>query len=356
MYKMKSCCCCFTLKTGTVILGCLGILFAVLSIIPPCLLLEDHGYYINEYIKKSRANQEDDIRDEEIPYLISFDRKIWASIIAYNVIFTLVSMLLITGVAAEKKVLLIPWMVVVVFSILIYINFGTALFFAMLAFAIGKDYLYTLVIVFPLIPSVYFWMTVYSTYHQMRAEEEAGLHQDDHHPVETTNSCRVTQNDDNGTQNTTQRVPQSLSNSSFTNVKDSIQRVMGGTPPPPYEAVALDIDKEEEAIAAGVDLRELTFTSVADCRPPGASSSAPVASTSSSQIVTVDICSSSSDQSPLSSPETPGTNNHHLGGSQRLLPQSEGDDEASTSAAPISLASTPTATNQEDNNNCEVAC
>ena len=43
--------------------------------------------------------------------------------------------------------------------------------------------------------------------------------------------------------------------------KLSVDRVFfhSGTPPPPYEAVARDIDKEEAAIAAGLDRSRLTF-------------------------------------------------------------------------------------------------
>ena len=40
---------------------------------------------------------------------------------------------------------------------------------------------------------------------------------------------------------------------------DSKLSVYPGTPPPPYEAVARDIDKEEAAIAAGLDRSRLTF-------------------------------------------------------------------------------------------------
>jgi hypothetical protein len=56
MPKMKLCCLCFSPKTGTVILGCVGILLSVLTLIPHCVLIENHEFYIREYVKNQRIN------------------------------------------------------------------------------------------------------------------------------------------------------------------------------------------------------------------------------------------------------------------------------------------------------------
>lgn len=50
----KSCCYCFTSKTGTVILGCFGIVFFVLALVPHCLILENHDYHVTQFIKEQR--------------------------------------------------------------------------------------------------------------------------------------------------------------------------------------------------------------------------------------------------------------------------------------------------------------
>ena len=55
MAKMKICCLCFSPKTGTVILGCLGILISILSLIPHCAMMENHEFYIREFVKQQRA-------------------------------------------------------------------------------------------------------------------------------------------------------------------------------------------------------------------------------------------------------------------------------------------------------------
>merc|ERR1712179_541152 len=63
----------------------------------------------------------------------------------------------------------------------------------------------------------------------------------------------------------------SISNSSFSSIKESLQAVIVGTPPPPYEAVASDIDKEEKAIKAGIDRSELFYAPIIaseETKPP----------------------------------------------------------------------------------------
>ena len=55
MTILKSFCFCFTPKTGSVVLGCLGIIFAVLMIVPPCLILDNHDFYFSEYIRQQKS-------------------------------------------------------------------------------------------------------------------------------------------------------------------------------------------------------------------------------------------------------------------------------------------------------------
>ena len=50
-----------------------------------------------------------DIRDEDIPAIKSFNRVTLATLVAYLVVFTFASILMLTGVAARKSFLLVPW-------------------------------------------------------------------------------------------------------------------------------------------------------------------------------------------------------------------------------------------------------
>jgi hypothetical protein len=55
MVLIKTTCFCFTPRTGTAVLGCFGILLAVLAMVPNVLLLQDHEFYVREFVKRQRA-------------------------------------------------------------------------------------------------------------------------------------------------------------------------------------------------------------------------------------------------------------------------------------------------------------
>lgn len=283
------------------VLGGLGIIMAVLMIVPPCLILESHEYYFNEYIREQKTYGGADIRDEDIPAIKSFNRVTLATLVAYLVVFTFASILMLTGVAARKSFLLVPWLIVC---------FLTLLFFLIMAisamFAIAN--LKALAVLFPagvpLAFGAYFWFAVYSTFVQLRNEETAKMVRAAVRPEGTnsTSSPEANPNSAASTVTTTAsasemedvdaikvanaatsgqprsstsghdarisggnsgaNIPASLSSSSFAQVKQGLKAAIGASPPPPYEAVASDIDKEEEALRAGmVERCELTLQS-----------------------------------------------------------------------------------------------
>merc|ERR1712001_223993 len=163
---------CITPRTGSVVLGGLGIIMAVLMIVPPCLILESHEYYFNEFIREQKTYGGVDIRDEDIPAIKSFNQVTLATFVAYLVMFTFASILMLAGVAGRKSFLLVPWLI---------ICFMTLLFFLILAisamFAIAS--IKALAVIFPagvpLAFGVYFWFAVYSTFVQLRSEETAKM-------------------------------------------------------------------------------------------------------------------------------------------------------------------------------------
>merc|ERR1711953_1572854 len=134
----------------------------------------------------------------------------------------------------------------------------------------------------PLGFGVYFWYTVYSVFMVLRSEETAKMVRSAIRPESSLNSTsagngnNLTSSSTVETEETTDlciaqpqqpqqppsqplqqplrpnSIPISQSTPSFAHVKETIQRAVGGTPPPPYEAVAVDIDKEEEALRAGI--------------------------------------------------------------------------------------------------------
>merc|ERR1711936_1157677 len=324
MAVLKVFCLCITPRTGSVVLGGLGIIMAVLMIVPPCLILESHEYYFNEFIREQKTYGGVDIRDEDIPAIKNFNKVTLATFVAYLVMFTFASILMLAGVAGRKSFLLVPWLI---------ICFMTLLFFLIMAisamFAIAN--IKALAVIFPagvpLAFGVYFWFAVYSTFVQLRSEETAKMvraaikpqgtnvsaannaaNSPEANPASAASTATTTASasemedvdaiksaadvilplqqhqqrpsfsgfSTSGSAGppsaaqtppppgpaTSSTIPNSISSSSFAQVKHSFKTAIGASPPPPYEAVASDIDKEEEALRAGmVERCELTLQS-----------------------------------------------------------------------------------------------
>jgi hypothetical protein len=51
---LRSCCLFFSLRRGSFVLACVGVVASVLAIVPSVLILQDHDYYIDEFVKQQR--------------------------------------------------------------------------------------------------------------------------------------------------------------------------------------------------------------------------------------------------------------------------------------------------------------
>merc|ERR1712156_15301 len=284
MAVLKVFCFCFTPRKASLVLGCTGIIMSVMMIVPPCLILENHDFYFNEYIRvqKSYADSGVDIRDEDIPAIKYFNKVALASFVAYLVLFTFASIFMISGVAARKSHLIVPWLVVAFLTLLFFLIMSIS---AMFAIASIKAIAVLFLAGFPLAFGVYFWFTVYSTFALFRGEETAKMVRSAIRPEGVNNSCGGNRNSETGSGQPTEVVtgtsstaeteetevcsttqqrpslPISTSSPTFSNVKETIQRTATGSSPPPYEAVAVDIDKEEEALRSGIERSALALKS-----------------------------------------------------------------------------------------------
>lgn len=275
MSILKSFCFCFSPKTGSVVLGCMGIVFAVLMIVPPCLILDNHNFYFNEYIRQQKSYAGVDIRDEDIPAIKYFNKVCLASFVAYLVVFTFASILMISGVAARKSYLLVPWLVVAFLTLLFFLIMSIS---AMFAIASIKALAVLFPAGVPLALGIYFWLAVYSTFALLRSEETAKTVRAAIRPEGVNNEGSRSDRDrdrhvlnSNSTAETeetevcsTQRPSIPISHSSPTFAQNHVKEnnaPRSVSPPPPYETVAVDINKEEEALRSGIERSALALKS-----------------------------------------------------------------------------------------------
>ena len=54
--EVKRCCLVFTPKTGTIILGTLGVIVFTLYLIPQTVVLKNHDYHMNQFVKDQRLD------------------------------------------------------------------------------------------------------------------------------------------------------------------------------------------------------------------------------------------------------------------------------------------------------------
>lgn len=284
MTILKVFCFCFTPKTGSLVLGSVGVILSILMIVPPCLILESHDFYFNEYIRQQKSYGGVDIRDEDIPGIKLFNKVSLSSFVAYLVIFTFASILMISGVAARRSFLLIPWLVVSFLTLLFFLIMSISAMFAIanikalvVLFPAGtstqqflKHHATSLFATFAGVPlgfGIYFWIAVYSTFLGLRNEEtakmvRAAIRPDGVNANTTGNStANMTSNTSSEeiavvnssaeTEETevcsTQRpsIPISHSSPTFMHFKDnSSQRGQrAGSPPPPYEVSTKKTDR-----------------------------------------------------------------------------------------------------------------
>ena len=87
----------FNFQTGTVILGCLGIILFVLALVPHTIILQNHDFYINHFVMHQRSEGIRDLRDTEIPEIEHFSKIASGILVAYDTVFIFSSIFLIAG-------------------------------------------------------------------------------------------------------------------------------------------------------------------------------------------------------------------------------------------------------------------
>ena len=55
MLTLKVFCFCMPPRKASLALGCAGIIISIMMIVPPCLILENHDFYFNEYISRQKS-------------------------------------------------------------------------------------------------------------------------------------------------------------------------------------------------------------------------------------------------------------------------------------------------------------
>jgi len=208
MVLLRSCCLCVAPQTAAFALGSWGILAGSIFMSPIIAFLEDHSFYITQFARIQRENN-NYMDDERVPQMVLYSKILYSALLAIDVIYIFSCILLLVGIAAKKHLLIVPWLAYMFAAILVIITI-------VISFIIGLEDYVSLAVFLGSTPiillNMYIWMVVLSAYQLIRAETKP------------------------------ERGPTaSASQSSLVSIKEGIQRVLGGTPPPPYEAVTTEV-------------------------------------------------------------------------------------------------------------------
>jgi len=209
MVLLRSCCLCVSLRTGTLIIGLIGIILGAILIAPMSVFLEYHSFYIATFVTSGRDTAKLD--DAEVPKMEFFSKILFSILLSLDVIYILSCVLLLVGVVAVKHIMMIPWLIYVLCALTSHLTL-------VLAFMISlADYASVAVFIGSspsLVVITYLWFVVYSASQMIKKQEI---------------SVRGPKTEAVGAQ--------SASNTSLSSLKENLSRAIRGTPPPPYEAV-----------------------------------------------------------------------------------------------------------------------
>lgn len=168
MVLLNKCCFCAQLQTGGVILGWLGIISSVFSIIMSIFGLT----FMEEVISTITANSEtepDQATRDKIAAIYVF---LVASTVLLNIVILASSICLLTGAMKRKRLLLVPWLVCESIAIFFLAICLIGHFAAIFMVVDVTDQVFSFILTGVMLAiEIYLWLCVYSLFHQIREEE-----------------------------------------------------------------------------------------------------------------------------------------------------------------------------------------
>jgi len=248
MAILRSCCLCFSTRTGSFVLGTVGIILGATLLAPMAVFLDYHSYYITQFVASERVGG-NYIDDDQVPKMEFFSKMLFTALLALDVIFVLSCVLLLAGIAGTRHLLMLPWLVFTAGGIIVQITLVISFMIAVadygaVAIFLGCSPGLGLVI--------YLWFVVYAAYQIVKKADTA----------------RRGAQMGPGTGG-------SESQSSISSLKEGLHRVIGGSPPPPYEAVTTKPSPKTGALCkiSSVAPSKSSTSSCSDLLPPSSASS-----------------------------------------------------------------------------------
>merc|ERR1719414_692711 len=110
MVLLQSCCLCINIKTGTFIIGSLGIILGGSLLAPMSVFLEYHSFYVTQFVATGRDSGKF-VDDDQVPKMEFFSKMLFSILLSLDVIYIFSCVLLLAGVLAIRHLLMMPWLI-----------------------------------------------------------------------------------------------------------------------------------------------------------------------------------------------------------------------------------------------------
>ena len=173
---MRKCCCCISVHVGSTILGLLAIVLTLLelSVLIPYLLDIDEFNPIRDNLNsvyfqlEKTLQQQADFTEEDAKEIVKTAQEYtWISMVG-EACFTsfngLIALLMICGVQCKQRVLMLPYLIVQMLIILIFIAAGVLINIGLYFLSVIMGAIFTIIFLLAAFLFIYFWSAVQKAY------------------------------------------------------------------------------------------------------------------------------------------------------------------------------------------------
>lgn len=188
MAILRKCCCCFTLRRGTVTLGVMGFTGAITAIIFLALALifvEDIASFVikimEQIIDFPRATgtrhlpkEDQDKKKEELHEFLSDAYRNYVFVLALlgEILGGILAGLLVWGAVKKRRNFLLPW---IIFAAIVMVGTVVTIIACVVILPIGYGITFLIVGILELLVMIYFWLVVFSFYQQLRERDRMNI-------------------------------------------------------------------------------------------------------------------------------------------------------------------------------------
>uniref|UniRef100_A0A1L8D8S2 Uncharacterized protein n=1 Tax=Nyssomyia neivai TaxID=330878 RepID=A0A1L8D8S2_9DIPT len=169
MPLLRKCCCCFSLKTGGVILGWIGAVSSFIAALVCIIAICNVDTIVNAV--KEHAGEEN-IEPETLKSILQIVLGVY---IALSLIGLISASLLVAGSVQRNRYLILPWLITSGMSLVLGLLVSIFQVCGYMSQDVGAGFFSLFIIAIAYGLELYLWIAIFSLFQQLREEESSGV-------------------------------------------------------------------------------------------------------------------------------------------------------------------------------------